>query len=68
MKDAFGSDRFSSPALVDRLMADGHLGLSTGKGFYDFSTIDAEAFRKQKLATFVALLRHLDLLAEPKGD
>jgi len=68
LKEALGSDRFSSPELVDRLMADGHLGLSTGKGFYDFSEIDAEAFRREKLATFVALLRHLDLLPTPKID
>jgi 3-hydroxybutyryl-CoA dehydrogenase len=68
LKEALGSDRFSSPELVDRLMADGHLGLSTGKGFYDYSKTDAEAFRREKLATFVALLRHLDLLPTPKGD
>jgi len=68
LKEALGSDRFSSPELVDRLMADGHLGLSTGKGFYDFSKTDAEAFRREKLATFVALLRHLDLLPTPKVD
>jgi len=68
LKEALGSDRFSSPELVDRLVADGHLGLSTGKGFYDFSKTDAEAFRREKLTTFVALLRHLDLLPTPKVD
>jgi 3-hydroxybutyryl-CoA dehydrogenase len=49
-------------------MAAGDLGLKTGKGFYDFEKIDVEAYRHEKMATFVALLRHLDLLAKPGGS
>ena len=58
-------DRFSSPDIVGEYMEVGKLGLKSGQGFYDFGVIDADQYRREKLATFVALLRHLDLM--PKG-
>jgi 3-hydroxybutyryl-CoA dehydrogenase len=68
LAEALGSDRFTPPAMVRNFMAAGELGLETGKGFYDFEKIDVEAYRHEKMATFVALLRHLDLLAKPGGS
>lgn len=55
-------DRFSSPDIVSEMMERGDLGLKTGKGFYDFGDIDPDAYRREKLSTFVELLKHLDLM------
>ena len=54
--------RFEAPEIVNEMMERGDLGLKTGKGFYDFSKMDTDAYRREKLATFVALLQHLDLM------
>jgi len=34
----FGESRYKPPALLRRLVQDGHLGKKTGLGFYDYST------------------------------
>ena len=47
-------------------MKEGKLGVSTGEGFYDFHDVDVNAYRNQKLAEFVELLKHLDLLPQPR--
>jgi len=65
LQDALGSDRFAAPAVVNQLMADGHTGLQAGKGFYDYSDQDVEAFKQEKLSRFVKLLSHLDMLPPP---
>jgi 3-hydroxybutyryl-CoA dehydrogenase len=38
MVDAYGEDRYSAPDLLRRMVADGHHGRKSGKGFYDYST------------------------------
>jgi len=62
LKKELDSDRFESPKIIDDMMERGDMGLKTGKGFYDFSSVDPDDFRRRKLATFVALLEHLDML------
>jgi 3-hydroxybutyryl-CoA dehydrogenase len=59
--------RFAPPAIVAEKMQAGDLGLKTGKGFYDFEKIDAEEYRREKLATFIALLQHMDLMPKAGG-
>jgi len=68
LKGELKSERFQSPEIVDQMMARGDLGLKTGKGFYDFSSIDPDEFRRDKLATFVALLEHLKMLPMLDGE
>ena len=34
----FGDDRFRPPALLRRLVQNGHLGKKTGLGLYDYSS------------------------------
>jgi len=65
LREALGSERYAAPEVVDRNMAEGRLGLRTGQGFYDFRARDVEAYRHERLAAFVALLRHLELLPRP---
>ena len=55
-------ERFKAPAVIGELIEKGHLGMNHGKGFYDFENIDVGSFKKQKMATFIALLEHLKML------
>ena len=65
LKRELGAERFEAPQIVEQKMVDGDLGLDAGKGFYDFSGTDADTFRREKLSTFVELLKTLDLLPPP---
>lgn len=64
---ALGSEHYAPPAIVNELMEKGDIGLSSGKGFYDFADKDADEFRQEKLSALVTLLRHQGLLPEPKA-
>lgn len=37
MYEAFGESRFEAPATLQKLVADGHYGVKSGRGFYDYS-------------------------------
>jgi 3-hydroxybutyryl-CoA dehydrogenase len=37
MLDEYGEPRFAPPPLLRRLVAAGHYGRKSGKGFYDYS-------------------------------
>ena len=67
MTDAIGSDRFASPPVVDRLMADGKIGPKSGQGFYDYRDMDVAAYQRETLGKFVDLLSHLGLIPPPGG-
>ena len=68
LKEALGSERYEMPEIVRRNMEEGKLGLATGQGFYDFRGLDAQAYRRNKLANFVRLLEHLKLMPAPGGE
>jgi 3-hydroxybutyryl-CoA dehydrogenase len=38
LKDGFGDDKYRACPLLRRMVAAGHLGKKTGKGFYDYTT------------------------------
>lgn len=65
LAQALGEPRFEPPAIVDRYMHEGRRGLRDGKGFFDWQTVDAAAYRRAVLARQLALLRHLGLAPEP---
>ena len=67
MTDALGSDRFTSPPVVDRLMADGKIGPKSGQGFYDYRDMDVSAYQRETLRKFVDLLSHMGLMPPPGG-
>ena len=62
---ALGDARYAAPEIVERNMAEGRIGLKTGKGFLDYANLDLDAYRRERLAAFVALLRHLGLTRPP---
>ncbi|MFK7858792.1 MAG: 3-hydroxybutyryl-CoA dehydrogenase [Granulosicoccus sp.] len=59
MTKAMDDERYASPAIIERNMNEGRIGLRTHKGFLDYSSMDVNEYQKRKLAEFVALLRHI---------
>jgi 3-hydroxybutyryl-CoA dehydrogenase len=53
--------RYAAPAIVDRMVAEGRLGLKSGSGFYDHAGRDAGAYRRDVLARTLGMLRHAGL-------
>ena len=49
-------------------MREGRIGLRTGAGFLDYSGLDVDAYREQRLAELVNLLRHFGLARPPVLD
>ena len=65
LEGALGNERYRAPEIVARNMEEGRVGLRTGKGFLDYDGLDVEAYRRERLAAFVGLLRHLGLSRPP---
>jgi 3-hydroxybutyryl-CoA dehydrogenase len=65
LRGALGSERFASPDIVERNMAQGRTGLRDGAGFLDYDGRDVEAYRRERLRAFVDLLGHLGLNRPP---
>jgi 3-hydroxybutyryl-CoA dehydrogenase len=62
---ALGSDRYAAPAIVERNMHEGRIGLRTGKGFLDYEKLDIDAYRRERLEAFVKLLGYFDMIRPP---
>jgi 3-hydroxybutyryl-CoA dehydrogenase len=65
LESALGSDRYRAPEVISRNMQEGRIGMRTGAGFLDYSGLDIEKYREQRLATLVDLLRHFGLARPP---
>jgi 3-hydroxybutyryl-CoA dehydrogenase len=59
-------ERYTAPAIVDRMMHAGHNGLRSGRGFYDYAGRDVDAYRKDVLSRTLAMLRHAGLQRPPR--
>jgi 3-hydroxybutyryl-CoA dehydrogenase len=57
LSEALGDQRYASPEIVGRLMAQGQNGLRSGKGFHDWSGKDIGVYRRQSTARLLELLR-----------
>src|ERR1700716_1884966 len=68
LEGALGSDRYRAPEVISRNMRDGRIGLATGAGFLDYSGLDVDAYREQRLAALVDMLRHFGLARPPVLD
>ena len=62
---ALGSERYAAPEIVERNMTEGRRGLRDGAGFLDYAGLDVEAYRRERLKAFVALLGHFGLNRPP---
>lgn len=62
---ALGNERYAAPEIVERNMREGHVGLRTGRGFLDYENLDIEAYRRERLKTFVEQLRNMGLARPP---
>jgi len=68
LEGALGSDRYRAPEVISRNMREGRIGLRTGAGFLDYSGLDVDAYREQRLAALVDMLRHFGLAKPPVLD
>jgi 3-hydroxybutyryl-CoA dehydrogenase len=60
-----GDPRYAAPAIVNRLMEQGRVGLKSGEGFYDYRGRDAMAYRKDVMARMLAMLRQVGMARPP---
>lgn len=58
MSASISADRYRAPAVLDQMIAQGDLGLKTGRGFYDYAGRDAAAYRRDVLSRTLGMLRH----------
>jgi 3-hydroxybutyryl-CoA dehydrogenase len=68
LESALHSDRYTAPEVISRNMRDGRIGMRTGAGFLDYSGLDVDAWREQRLAALVDLLKHFGLARPPVLD
>jgi 3-hydroxybutyryl-CoA dehydrogenase len=68
LEDALHSDRYRAPEVISRNMHEGRIGMRTGAGFLDYAGLDLDAYREQRLAAMVDLLRHFGLARPPVLD
>jgi 3-hydroxybutyryl-CoA dehydrogenase len=61
MAQSIDAARYTAPPIVGRMMAEGHLGLKTASGFYDYAGRDLAAYRADVLARVLGQLRHAGL-------
>jgi len=54
LAERVSAERYATPEIVQRLMREGHLGLKSGQGFYDYRGRDGRAYRKDALARTLA--------------
>jgi 3-hydroxybutyryl-CoA dehydrogenase len=65
MSSSIDKGRYAAPAIVDRMVAEGRLGLKTGSGFYDYEGRDVAAYRRDVLARTLGMLQHAGLWQPP---
>ena len=58
MGQSIDAARYAAPPIVGRMVEQGHLGLKTASGFYDYTGRDLGAYRHDVLARVLGLLRH----------
>ncbi|MFK7964884.1 MAG: 3-hydroxybutyryl-CoA dehydrogenase [Burkholderiaceae bacterium] len=62
---AIDENRYASPPMVEKMMADGDVGVRSGQGLYDWRGKDVDAFRDETLGRFVESLRQQNLIKPP---
>jgi 3-hydroxybutyryl-CoA dehydrogenase len=65
LEGALHSDRYRAPDVISSNMRDGRIGMRTGSGFLDYTGLDIDGYREQRLAAMVDMLRHFGLARPP---
>ena len=65
MSGAFNDPRFEAPEIVKKNMQEGRIGLKTGQGFFDYASMDVDAYRQERLAAFLKSLQSAGLARPP---
>ena len=65
MAASIDAHRYAAPAIVARMVEQGHLGVKSGSGFYDYAGRDVQAYRRDVLARTLGMLRHAGLWQAP---
>lgn len=65
MATSIDAHRYAAPAIVARMVEQGHLGVKSGSGFYDYAGRDLAAYRRDVLARTLGMLRHAGLWQAP---
>jgi 3-hydroxybutyryl-CoA dehydrogenase len=65
MSSTIDAARYQAPAILDRMMQDGRLGLKSGSGFYDYAGRDLAGYRADVLLRTLGMLRHAGLWRAP---
>ena len=65
MSGSIDPARYAAPAILDRMMDEGRLGLKSGSGFYDYAGRDVGAYRRDVLARTLGMLKHAGLWRPP---
>jgi 3-hydroxybutyryl-CoA dehydrogenase len=61
-------ERYTAPAIVDTMMAEGRNGLKSGQGFYDYRGTDVAAYRLDVLQRTLGMLKHAGQFKPPILD
>ena len=65
MSASIDAARYQAPAILERMIGDGRLGLKSGGGFYDYAGRDVRAYRDDVLMRTLGMLRHAGLWRPP---
>ncbi len=73
LSKALDHPRYQAPDVIARNMAQGRIGMTTGRGFLDYKGVDMAAYREGRLSAFADLLRGMGLarapvIPDPPGD
>ncbi|MBO9648932.1 MAG: 3-hydroxybutyryl-CoA dehydrogenase [Variovorax sp.] len=65
MSGSIDRARYTAPAIVDRMVEEGRLGLRSGSGFYEYEGRDVPAYRRDVLSRTLGMLKHAGLWKPP---
>ena len=65
MAASIAPGRYTAPAIVNRMVDEGRLGLKTGSGFFDYAGRDVAAYRHDVLSRTLGMLKHAGLWQPP---
>ena len=68
MSESINRQRYTAPAIVDRMVEEGRLGLKSGSGFYDYQGRDVAAYRRDVLSRTLGMLKHAGLWQAPASE